>query len=39
MARVVRMATPLCERDDPLASNQRFRMGMFTYRDTMDTEE
>ena len=39
MARVVRMATPLCERDEPLGGNQRFRMGMFTYRDTMDTEE
>jgi len=39
MARVVRMATPLCERDEPLGGNQRFRMGMFTYRDTMDTKE
>ncbi len=39
MARVVRFATPLCERDEPQGGNQRFRMGMFTYRDNMDTEE
>lgn len=39
MAQLVRAATPLCEHDEPRGGKQRFRMGMFTYRDTMDTEE
>jgi len=28
----LRAATPLCEHDEPRGGNQRFRMGMFTYR-------
>lgn len=39
MSKVIKAATPLCEHDEPRGGNQRFRMGMFSYRDTMDSHK
>ncbi len=39
MSKVIKAATPLCEHDEPRGGNQRFRMGMFSYRDTMDSQK